>query len=86
MLKTLESSLPSPPASPPVNGASSPTEDLTANMVRLPLDTPLPKHGEKTEFVGDNFETYISALSAIVVVAVLLFFLALQVSKKRRFH
>ena len=84
--KTLDTSLPSPPVSPPANGTSSPTKEVTANMARLPLDTPFPKHSEKTEFVGDNFETYISAVSAIIVVAVLLFFLARQVSKKQGFH
>ena len=79
---------PSPPApasasvSPPDNGIASPTKQVTANMARLPLDTPLPQHTERNELVRDDFENYASMGSVIIVVGALLFFFARQVLRK----
>jgi hypothetical protein len=59
-----------------------PAKEVTANIARPPLGTPLPQHAEKDEIVGGDFENYVSTGSVIVVVGALLFFLARQISRK----
>jgi hypothetical protein len=89
--KTLDTPSPPAPVPPPANDVASPTKEVTANIARLPLDTPLPQHAEKDKLAGGDFKNYVSTGSVIIVVGALLFFLARQISKKlvlrdRGFH
>jgi hypothetical protein len=61
------------------NDVALPAKEVTANIARPPLGTPLPQHAEKD---GGDFENYVSTGSVIVVVGALLFFLARQISRK----
>jgi hypothetical protein len=79
------------PVPPRANDVALATKQVTANMARLPLDAPLPRHAEKDELARSDFENYVSMGSVIVVVGALLLFLARQFSRKllwrdRGFH
>jgi hypothetical protein len=79
---------PSPPATAPApsppkaNDVALPAKQVTANMARLPLGTPLPQHAEKDKIAGGDFENYVSTGSVIVVTGALLFLSARQISRK----